>query len=117
VATFNILHGRSLDDGQVSLPRLVEACARLDADVLCLQEVDRGQTRSSGVDQTAAVAEGTGARCWRFEPAPCTGSRGDGGRRPPTATLMTLRLPPVAGTGAVGLALSDHRALYVDLAP
>ena len=45
------------------------ACASLDADVLGLQEVDRGQDRSGAVDQTEAVARGTGAADWRFEPA------------------------------------------------
>jgi len=69
LASFNVLHGRSLADGLVSTPRLVEACAALAADVLCLQEIDRGQTRSGGVDQTAAIAEATGAADWRFEPA------------------------------------------------
>jgi endonuclease/exonuclease/phosphatase family metal-dependent hydrolase len=47
----------------------VAACAALDADVLGLQEVDRGQPRSAGVDQTEAVARGMGAVAWRFEPA------------------------------------------------
>ena len=69
LATFNVLHGRSLADGRVSTPRLVEACASLAADVLCLQEIDRGQARSGRVDQTAAVAQATGAVAWRFEPA------------------------------------------------
>ena len=69
LATFNILHGRSLADGRVSTERLVEACASLDADVLCLQEVDRGQARSGFVDQTAEVATGIGATDWRFAPA------------------------------------------------
>ena len=45
------------------------ACASLEADVLALQEIDRNQPRSGGVDQTAAVAEGLGATAWRFEPA------------------------------------------------
>ena len=49
--------------------QLVAACASLDADVLALQEVDRYQRRSSGVDQTEAVAQGMGAEAWRFEPA------------------------------------------------
>ena len=69
LASFNVLHGRSLTDGHVSTPRLVAACASLGADVLALQEIDRNQARSGGVDQTAAVAEGTGAVDWRFEPA------------------------------------------------
>ncbi len=47
----------------------MEACVSLDADVLCLQEVDRGQVRSGMVDQTAAVAEAMGAVAWRFVPA------------------------------------------------
>lgn len=69
LASFNVLHGRSLADGLVSTARLVDACASLDADVLALQEIDRHQARSGGADQTAAVAAGTGARAWRFEPA------------------------------------------------
>jgi endonuclease/exonuclease/phosphatase family metal-dependent hydrolase len=69
LASFNVLHGRSLADGQVSTERLVDACASLDADVLALQEIDRNQARSGGVDQTAAIAAGTGAGHWRFEPA------------------------------------------------
>ena len=53
----------------MSTERLVDACGSLEADVLALQEIDRNQPRSGGVDQTAAVAGGTGARAWRFEPA------------------------------------------------
>ena len=69
LATFNVLHGRSLADGRVSNQKLAEACASLDADVLCLQEIDRNQPRSGSVDQTAVVAAATGAVAWRFEPA------------------------------------------------
>jgi endonuclease/exonuclease/phosphatase family metal-dependent hydrolase len=47
----------------------VEACRSLDADVLCLQEADRGQARSGGVDQTAEIARGMGSAAWRFAPA------------------------------------------------
>lgn len=69
LASFNVLHGRSLADGQVSTERLVAACASLDADVLVLQEIDRNQGRSGHVDQTAAVAQAMGAAAWRFQPA------------------------------------------------
>lgn len=69
LASFNVLHGRSLADGEVSTERLVAACASLGADVLALQEIDRNQARSGHVDQTRAVAEGMGATAWRFEPA------------------------------------------------
>ncbi|MGQ0744162.1 MAG: endonuclease/exonuclease/phosphatase family protein [Acidimicrobiales bacterium] len=69
VATFNLLHGRSLIDGRVMAERLARACRRIDADVLCIQEVDRSQRRSAGRDQTALAAEAMGAQWWRFEPA------------------------------------------------
>ena len=69
LASFNVLHGRSLVDGTTSVDRLADACASLDADVLGLQEIDRNQARSGGVDQTAAAADRMGAVAWRFEPA------------------------------------------------
>jgi endonuclease/exonuclease/phosphatase family metal-dependent hydrolase len=69
LATFNVLHGRALAEGRVSNQKLAEACAALDADVLCLQEIDRNQPRSGSVDQIALVAAATGAAAWRFEPA------------------------------------------------
>ena len=46
LATFNILHGRSIQDGVVDLDRLADAIRLLDADILALQEVDRDQPRS-----------------------------------------------------------------------
>src|SRR3954465_7345224 len=61
IATFNLLHGRSLEDGRVDVERLAEAVKSLDADVLGLQEVDRDQPRSLGADLTAVAAEAMGA--------------------------------------------------------
>jgi endonuclease/exonuclease/phosphatase family metal-dependent hydrolase len=61
LATFNILHGRSLSAGDVSSERLVDACSSLDADVLALQEVDRARHRSGRVDQAARIARQTRA--------------------------------------------------------
>ena len=81
LASFNVLHGRSLADGQVSTERLVERAPPSDADVLALQEIDRNQARSGGVDQTRAIAEGMGAAAWRFEPALIGEPAGPGGRR------------------------------------
>ena len=69
IATCNLLHGRSLSDGLVDLPRLQAACASIGADVLGLQEVDQHQERSDGADLTASIAEAMGAEHWRFEPA------------------------------------------------
>jgi endonuclease/exonuclease/phosphatase family metal-dependent hydrolase len=68
IASFNVLHGRSLADGTASAGRLAEACASLGADVLGLQEIDRAQTRSEAADQPAVVAEAVGAVDWRFVP-------------------------------------------------
>ena len=66
LATFNILHGRSLADGRVDLARFADAVRRLDADVLALQEVDRAQERSHGADLTAVAADAMGAEHHRF---------------------------------------------------
>lgn len=88
VATFNLLHGMALPaavdvstermpltsesaptpDG-VSSAALAAAAAVLDADVIGLQEVDRGQERSGHVDQTEVVARAVGAAHWQFVPA------------------------------------------------
>ncbi|MFJ5229056.1 endonuclease/exonuclease/phosphatase family protein [Kitasatospora sp. NPDC088391] len=73
LATFNVLHGRrpSVDGptGAVGLAPLAEAVAGLDADVLALQELDRGQERSGGVDQARALAGAAGVREWRYATA------------------------------------------------
>jgi len=72
LATFNLLHGRSLSDGTVSPERLADAARRLRADVVGLQEVDRSQPRSGGADLTRSVAEAMGVDepgRWRFAPA------------------------------------------------
>src|SRR5215218_5455164 len=61
IATFNILHGRSLSDDRVDVDRLATAVKDLDADVLGLQEVDRDQPRSMGADLTAVAAEAMNA--------------------------------------------------------
>ena len=69
LASFNLLHGRSLSDGLVVKGRLAEAVGTLDVDVLGLQEVDRGQSRSDSRDLTREVAETMGTEHWRFVPA------------------------------------------------
>jgi endonuclease/exonuclease/phosphatase family metal-dependent hydrolase len=69
IATFNLLNGLSLDDGQVDLDRLAAAVTSLDADVMGLQEVDRDQPRSHGADLTAVAAQAMGAGDFRFAAA------------------------------------------------
>ena len=69
LATFNLLHGRSLTDGLVDPDRLTAAVTDLDADVLALQEVDRDQTRSGRLDLTAVAARALHADHHRFAAA------------------------------------------------
>jgi endonuclease/exonuclease/phosphatase family metal-dependent hydrolase len=69
LATFNLLHGRSLSDGTVHADRVARAVSALDADVLGLQEVDRAQPRSGLLDLTAIAAEAMNAPVHRFAAA------------------------------------------------
>jgi endonuclease/exonuclease/phosphatase family metal-dependent hydrolase len=65
VVTFNILHGRTVDD-VVDLARLRTSIRRLRPDILALQEVDVDQDRSGRVDLTSVAAEAMGAVDHRF---------------------------------------------------
>jgi endonuclease/exonuclease/phosphatase family metal-dependent hydrolase len=69
LATWNLLHGRSLHHGQVRRGELHAGAAALDADVVALQEVDHSQPRSGGTNQAAVVADGLAASWHRFVPA------------------------------------------------
>ncbi len=95
VATFNILHGRTVGDG-VDVGRLRECVRRLDPDVLSLQEVDCDQPRSERADLTAAAAEAMGAVEHRFVAA-ISGT--------PGATWMAATGREQPGTAAYGIAL------------
>ncbi|MEU4361605.1 endonuclease/exonuclease/phosphatase family protein [Promicromonospora sp. NPDC023987] len=68
IATFNVQHGLG-PDGRVDNRRLADAVTALDADVVGLQEVDRGQARSGEADQARLCAEAMGAADHRFQPA------------------------------------------------
>lgn len=96
MATFNILHGRSVHDGEVRLDRLADSIKALDADVLALQEVDLAQSRSSMADLTAVAAEAMGAVSHRFVAA-ISGT--------PGATWMAATGTEQPGTAAYGIAL------------
>ena len=69
LATFNLLHGRSLTDGEVDAARVGAAVHDLGADILGLQEVDRGQPRSGHLDLTAIAADAMDAPVHRFAAA------------------------------------------------
>jgi endonuclease/exonuclease/phosphatase family metal-dependent hydrolase len=96
LATFNILHGRSADDGVVDLDRFRAAIRELDADILALQEVDRDQPRSQLADLTAVAAQAMGARSHRFVAA-IAGT--------PGATWMAATGQEQPGTATYGVAL------------
>lgn len=95
VATFNILHGRTVGDGVV-VQRLRDCVKRLEPDVLSLQEVDCDQPRSEHADLTAAAAEAMGAVEHRFVAA-ISGT--------PGATWMAATGREQPGTAAYGIAL------------
>ncbi len=98
LASVNLLHGRSLTDGRVDAARLRAAVSTLQADVVGLQEVDRGQPRSHGLDLTREIAEAVGAADWRFVPA-LVGTPGESWR---TATDDDADAPgPQYGNGLV----------------
>src|ERR1700716_2672689 len=94
MATFNILHGRSVHDGNVEPDRLAESIRQLDADVLALQEVDCDQPRSAMADLTAVAAEAMGAVSHRFVAA-ISGT--------PGATWMAATGDEQPGTAAYGI--------------
>ncbi len=68
LATWNILHGRTRADPFVDAARFERAVTALDADVLALQEVDRGQPRSGLLDLTEIAADATGGAVSRLVP-------------------------------------------------
>jgi endonuclease/exonuclease/phosphatase family metal-dependent hydrolase len=142
LATFNLLHGRSLTDGLVDAGRLRAAVAGLDADVLGIQEVDRNQPRSAGLHLTAEVAAGmaggasTGGVAYRFAPAvigtpgiawrPATEADEGGGEpaygiglasRWPVRSWHVLRLPASRLRSPVVLPGTRTRLLLLDDEP
>jgi len=101
LGTFNLLHGRSLSDGRVDAPRLREAVAGLEVDVLGIQEVDRNQPRSAGLDLTVEVAAAVG-------PSPGGAGRADVTRDAAPAHRFT---PALVGTpGSAWRAATDDDA-------
>jgi endonuclease/exonuclease/phosphatase family metal-dependent hydrolase len=104
IATFNVLHGVSLRDGGCRPEDLRQAAILLDADIVGLQEVDRQQPRSGGVDQTALIAEALGAAHFRFAPALHGTPDGSRSWRPATDTDDAASPNQITGpTYGVGL--------------
>lgn len=103
MATFNLLHGRSVHDGVVELDRLEQSIRQLDADVLALQEVDCDQPRSAKADLTALAAQAMGAVTHRFVAA-ISGT--------PGATWMAATGREQPGTAAYGIALLSRYPVH-----
>ncbi len=111
LATFNILHGRTVHDGVVDPERLATAVRALDPDILALQEVDRDQPRSHLVDLTAVAAAAMGAVTHRFVAA-MSGT--------PGATWLAAGEQDVPGQASYGIALLSRypaRSWQVDRLP
>lgn len=108
VGTLNLASGRGPDGRVLEPPALAAAVAGFDVDVLAVQEVDAGQGRSGGTDQTAVLAGALGAVDWRHAatldgtPSPFRGTW--------TAAEPALRGPDGAVPGpAYGVALLSRR--------
>ncbi len=56
VMTYNIHHGRGMDD-RVDLERIAKLIREQNVDLVALQEVDKGTQRTSGIDIAARLAE------------------------------------------------------------
>lgn len=110
VVTFNICHGSTGRGTPVDHEALVAACRLLDADILGLQEVDRGTHRSGGVDQAALVAEAC-SMAHVFVPV----ARVDGGQYG-NALLVRGRIEEVEAVrlrGRLAWPLPDRRSALV----
>jgi endonuclease/exonuclease/phosphatase family metal-dependent hydrolase len=81
LGSFNLFSGRSLVGEAIEPERLVESIQLLDVDLLAIQEVDRFQVRSGGIDQAAVAAATLGAVTSRFV-ATVDGTPGEAGWLP-----------------------------------
>ncbi len=123
LGTFNIQHGRGDDGGRPDPERLERALAGLGVDVLALQEVDRLQPRSRGVDQVALAARATGLPWVRFAPTLLGDVRSARTRTPVARVPRALTTSPSgaaqsSGAPAYGVALlSRHPVLAWFVAP
>ncbi len=110
IATWNILSGRTPGESTVDERRFGDAVATLGADLLGLQEVDRAQQRSGGLDLTEVAAAAMGATHWMFAPAlagtPATwqGATGREGPDEPAYGIAFLSRHPVLTWDVVPLA-------------
>ena len=67
LTSWNYLHGQVLNPS-AGEGTLRSTLTLLDSAVIALQEIDAGQERSGGVNQSAEIAELVGAQSWGFAP-------------------------------------------------
>lgn len=67
IATYNLLHGVSVRSGKPDLSAAAATITGLEADVVAVQEADRGLKRSGGIHQVAWLADQLG---WTYAFAP-----------------------------------------------
>jgi endonuclease/exonuclease/phosphatase family metal-dependent hydrolase len=133
VATFNILHGRTVG-GVVDPARLRDGIRRLKPDILALQEVDVDQERSGRADLTTVAAEAMDAVSHRFVAAisgtpggtwiAATGAEQPGSAaygiallsRFPASSWEVLRLPYIPARFPMYLS-APHRVIVVHEEP
>lgn len=114
IATFNVHHCRGLD-GSVNVERTAEVIASLDADLVALQELDRGLPRSGGLDQPGELARCLGLDVIFFP----TIQRGEGSyghgvaARPPMEEATYLPLPQTKSEEPRGVIAGRWRGLSV----
>jgi len=94
IAAYNVKHGLGMD-GRVDLERVADVLRPLAADVITLQEIDRGVERTGGVDQAARLGALLGMRAFFGDFMPYQG--GEYGMavltRLPVLGVTNLRLP------------------------
>ena len=115
VATWNVRHGRPRR-GFTSNRTLAAMVARLDADVLAVQEVERRVIRSWFADQPALVAQAARATTSDYAPARRLAITGDDGVAlcvRGEATFRRLRLPHRWGQSRVALVGTTDEATFV----
>jgi endonuclease/exonuclease/phosphatase family metal-dependent hydrolase len=117
LVTFNIHHGVG-DDGRHDLARLARLLADADADVICLQEVDRHfGDRSEDVDQALLLARGLDMELvWapsidRPHADPATGRRQYGNALLARLPVLVHKVHPLPGGGEPRSALRALVAL------
>lgn len=65
ILTYNIHHGEGMDR-KLDLPRIAELIKSQRPDLVALQEVEKGSSRTKKVDQAAELAKSSGLKNWYF---------------------------------------------------